>query len=141
MRWRKLPPRVYPWLVVLGFAVVALSSFGLAGVLHGGTTGGLARWILQGVNGLGLGLAYSPLLGTMLSRIPVTDAADASGVISTTAQISQVVGIATFGTLFLNLLAQAHLNPSAHAITVVMVVTGVVALLGGVLATRLTKIR
>ena len=141
MRWRKLPPRYYPWLVVSGFVVVALSSFALAGVLHTGTTGGLARWILQAVNGLGLGLAYSPLLGVMLSRIPVTDAADASGVISTTAQISQVVGIATFGTLFLNLMAQAHVHASAHAITVVMVVTGTIALLGALLATRLAKVR
>lgn len=141
MQWRKLPPRSYPWLVVSGFVITAASSFGLAGVLHGGTTGGLTRWILQGVNGLGLGLSYSPLLGVMLSRIPVTDAADASGVISTTAQISQVVGIATFGTLFLNLLTQAHVHASAHAITAVMVATGVVALLGGLLAVRLVRVR
>lgn len=141
MRWRRLPPRYYPWLVVAGFVIVALTSFGLAEVLRGGTTGGLARWVLQAVNGLGLGLAYSPLLGTMLSRIPVADAADASGVISTTTQISQVVGIATFGTLFLNLLAQAHVHASAHAITVVMLITGLVALLGGLLAVRLARIR
>jgi EmrB/QacA subfamily drug resistance transporter len=141
MRWRKLPPGTYPWLVVIGFVIVAASSFALAGVLHGGTTGGLARWVLQAVNGLGLGLAYGPLLGVMLSRIPVADAADASGVISTTAQISQVVGIATFGTLFLNLLARPGVHASAHAISVVLVVTGALALLGAGLASRLRKVR
>ncbi|MBS2964693.1 MFS transporter [Actinocrinis puniceicyclus] len=141
MRWRRLPARWYPWLVVAGLVVVALSSFALAGVLHGGTTGGLARWILQAVNGAGLGLAYSPLLGVMLSRIPVSDAADASGVISTTAQVSQVVGIATFGTLFLNLLAQAHLHASAHAVSAVLVVAGAIALLGALLAIRLSRVR
>jgi len=141
MRWRKLPARVYPWLIVSGFVVVAASSFALAGVLHTGTTGGLTRWILQTANGFGLGLAYSPLLGLMLSRIPVRDAADASGVISTTAQLSQVIGIATFGTLFLNLLARPGAHSSAHAIAVVMVVTGIVSLFGGLLALRLTKHR
>ena len=141
MRWRKLPAKVYPWLIVSGFVIVAASSFALAAVLHTGTTGGLARWILQAVNGTGIGLAYSPLLGLMLSRIPVRDAADASGVISTTAQLSQVVGIATFGTLFLNLLAQPRLQSSAHAITVVMIATGSVSLLGGLLAVRLARSR
>jgi len=141
MRWRKLPAKVYPWLIVSGFVVVAASSFALAGVLHTGTTGGLARWILQALNGAGLGLAYAPLLGLMLARIPVSDAADASGVISTTVQLSQVVGIATFGTLFLNLLARPGAHPSAHAIAVVMVVTGIVSLVGALLALRLANNR
>jgi MFS family permease len=140
--WRKLPPRSYSWLIVGGFVLVAASSFGLAAVLHSGTTGGLARWVLQTLNATGLGLAYSPLLGTMLARIPVGDAADASGVISTTTQLAQVTGVATFGTLFLNLLAQPGLpHPSAHAIAVMMVVSGSVALLGGLLAIRLTRVR
>lgn len=141
MRWRKLPPRAYNWLIVGGFLLVATTSFALAGDLHSGTTGGVTRWILQAVNGMGLGLAYSPLLGTMLARIPVTDAADASGVISTTVQLSQVVGVATFGTLFLNLVAEPRIHASAHAISVVLVATGVIAVLGAVLATRLNRIR
>lgn len=141
MRWRKLPPRTYPWLIVSGFVILAGSSFALAALLDSGTTGGLTRWILQGVNGVGLGLAYSPLLGTMLARIPVTDAADASGVISTTVQLSQVVGVATFGTLFLNLASQHRVHASAHALTVVLIVTGIIALLATPLATRLSKVR
>ena len=141
MRWRTLPPRTYNWQIVGGFLLTAVSSFALAGVLHTGTTGGLARWILQALNGAGLGLAYSPLLGTMLSRIPVSDAADASGVISTTVQLSQVIGVATLGTLFLNLVAEPRVHASAHAITIVLVITGAIAVLGAVLATRLSKIR
>jgi MFS family permease len=141
MRWRKLPARTYPWLIVAGFAVMAGASFGLAAVLHGGGTGGLARWVLHALLGLGIGLAYSPLLGLMLSRIPVRDAADASGVISTTAQLSQVVGIATFGTLFLNVAAQPRVHASAHAYAVVSVVTGAFAILAAVPALRLATRR
>jgi MFS family permease len=141
MRWRSLPPRAYNWLITGGFLLVAATSFGLAGDLHGGTTGGLTRWILFALSGVGLGLAYSPLLGTMLARIPVTDAADASGVISTTVQLSQVIGVATLGTLFLNLLARPGIHASAHAITVVLIVTGAIAVLGALLATRLNRVR
>ncbi len=141
MRWRSFPPSTFIWQIAGGFLLVAATSFGLVGVLHTGTTGGLARWILQGVNGVGLGLAYSPLLGTMLSRIPVSDAADASGVISTTVQLSQVVGVATLGTLFLNLFAEPRVHASAHAISVVLVVTGAVSILGALLAVRLVKVR
>ncbi len=138
--WRKLPPRVYPWLIVGGFVLVAATAFGLAANLHTGTTGGLTRWILQALNATGLGVAYSPLLGTMLARIPVGDAADASGVISTATQLAQVTGIATFGTLFLDLLAQSGVHPSAHAIAVTLIASGCVALLGGVLAVRLIRV-
>jgi MFS family permease len=137
MRWRRLPARSHQWLIVVGFVIVAASAFGLAAVLHGGTTGGLTRWILQAANGAGLGLAYSPLLGLMLNRIPLTDAADASGVISTTTQLSQVVGVATFGTLFLDLLDRPGALASAHAITTTFIVVGAVALLGAALGIRL----
>jgi MFS family permease len=141
MRWRSFPPRAYNWLIVGGFLLVAATSFGLAGDLHGGTTGGLTRWILFALSGVGLGLSYSPLLGTMLSRIPVSDAADASGVISTTVQLSQVIGVATLGTLFLNLVAEPRVHASAHAITIVLIVTGAIAVFGAVLATRLSRVR
>jgi MFS family permease len=139
--WRKLPPRAYSWLIAGGFVLVAASSYALAADLHSGTTGGLTRWILQSFNAIGLGLAYSPLLGTMLARIPVGDAADASGVISTTTQLAQVTGVATFGTLFLNLFARPGAHASAHAITVQLIVSGSISLLGGVLAIRLTRTR
>jgi hypothetical protein len=39
----------------------------------------------------------------VLSRVPVALAADASGVVVTVNQLGIVVGIATFGTLYLNL--------------------------------------
>ena len=42
-------------------------------------------------------------MGRVLSRVPVAIAADASGVIVTVNQLGIVVGIATFGTLYLNL--------------------------------------
>jgi len=87
--------------------------------------------------------AFSPLMTGVVMRVPVTDAADATGVIVTVNQLALVVGVATFGTLYLNL--AGHLPPhltadgfrllSAHAevVTCVILATGAVA--GGILAT------
>ena len=47
--------------------------------------------------------AFSPLMTGVVMRVPVTDAADATGVIVTVNQLALVVGVATFGTLYLNL--------------------------------------
>jgi hypothetical protein len=49
----------------------------------------------------------------VLSRVPVAIAADASGVIVTVNQLGIVGGVATFGTLYLNL--AGHLPASARA--------------------------
>jgi MFS family permease len=121
MNWRRVPQRWFVSEVVFGFLLVAVSLAGLALVLRHGGTGGFARWILLTTLGFGLGFAFSPLMGLMLSRVPLRDAADASGVIATLTQIGQVTGVATIGTLFLNLDTGAR-GSSAHAITVVCLV-------------------
>ena len=53
--------------------------------------------------GAGMAAAFSPLMTGVLMRIPVADAADATGVIVTVNRLGLVVGVATFGTLYLNL--------------------------------------
>jgi hypothetical protein len=75
-------------------------------------------------------------MGLMLSRVPVRDAADASGVIATLTQLGQVTGVATVGTLFLNLDTGTAAS-SAHAVTVVCAVTAGLALLGALAASRI----
>ena len=139
MYWRRLAPHWYVREVVFGFVLVAASTGGIALVLRHGGTGGAARWILLTTLGLGIGLAFSPLMGLMLSRIPVQDAADASGVIATLTQIGQVTGVATLGTLFLNLDA-GTVSASAHAVAVVCVVAGALALVGAVVASRIPRV-
>jgi hypothetical protein len=58
------------------------------------------------------------LMTRVLSRVPVALAADASGVVVTVNQLGIVVGIATFGTLYLNLAGRlpAAAASAAHAI-------------------------
>jgi hypothetical protein len=86
--------------------------------------------------------AFSPLMTAVLMRVPVADAADATGVVVTVNQLAIVIGVATFGTLYLN---QAGPLPapaehaaftllSAHAVSVTFVVLATAAVAGGVLA-------
>ena len=137
MTWRRLPAHRYVAAVVFGFLLLAAVLLGLAAVLRGGGTGGLDRWVLMTLLGVGLGLAFSPLMGLMLSRVPVSDAADASGVVATLAQLGQVTGVATLGTLFLNLDDAGTVASSAHALTVVLLVSAALAVLGGAAASRI----
>jgi hypothetical protein len=81
-------------------------------------------------------------MGRVLSRVPVAIAADASGVIVTVNQLGIVVGIATFGSLYLNLAGSlpgagrlsAFTLASGHAyLGVALALTGL-AVAGAVLA-------
>jgi hypothetical protein len=79
----------------------------------------------------------------VLSRVPVAIAADASGVIVTVNQLGIVVGIATFGSLYLTLAgrlpASAHqlsafALSSGHAYLAVAAALAALAIAGAVLA-------
>lgn len=148
MRWRTLRPAWHRRMIPLGFLLQTVAMIGLALVFRDGTSGGFARLALQTVNGVGMGLAYSPLLGLTLARVPMTEAADASGVLTTVTQLAQALGVAVFGTLFLNLAAHipatSTIHPltlaaSTHAIVVVCLVSATVALVGLVSSLRLPK--
>jgi hypothetical protein len=77
--------------------------------------------------------------------VPVPDAADATGVIVTVNQLGLVIGVATFGTLYLNLAGAlpAHLTAaaadafrlgSAHGEAVTCLVLAGAAAVGAILA-------
>jgi len=86
--------------------------------------------------------AFSPLMTEVLMRVPVADAADATGVIVTVNQLGLVIGVATFGTLYLNLAgglpvqegADAFRLLSAHAESVTCVALAGAAIVGGLVA-------
>jgi MFS family permease len=119
LTWQHLPARWHRVQIPVGFAVAAV-AYGLAGLLlRDGGHGGAALLVVFGINGLGFGYAYSPILSLVLRHVAPAHAPDASGLLVTTVQLGQVVGIATFGTLFLSLVdPAADAGPTAHAIAV-----------------------
>jgi hypothetical protein len=52
--------------------------------------------------GLGLGLSVSPLLTQSLTHVPAARAADASGLLTTTVQLSQLLGVVIIGSVYLS---------------------------------------
>ncbi|MBV9856785.1 MAG: MFS transporter [Streptosporangiaceae bacterium] len=144
LNWRRVPQRFHHALIVTGYAMNAAGMLGLAALLRSGGTGGVPLYLLAALAGAGMAAAFSPLMTRVLMRVPVAIAADATGVIVTVNQLGIVVGVATFGTLYLNLAgrlpagaagAHAFLLSSAHAEALTFVALAALAIAGGLLAT------
>jgi MFS family permease len=104
--WRRLPASWHPFLTVGGAAAGALGYLAMALLLRGGGTGGAVLQVALVAMGAGMAVAFSPLVTQALVRVPLQQAADASGVLTTALQLSQAVGVAVFGSLFLTLAAR-----------------------------------
>ncbi|NUR60605.1 MAG: MFS transporter, partial [Catenulispora sp.] len=93
-----------------------------------GGYGGVWFYVDQLVFGLGVGLGNAPTMTLALLNVPVTDAADASGTLATNAQLAQVVGIATLGTLYLSVAAGSGIHAAGHAMAALSVAAVAVTL-------------
>ncbi|HEX8093524.1 MFS transporter [Jatrophihabitans sp.] len=112
--WRKLPERLHPVLAPSGLALSAL-SYALIGIaMHSGTSGGALMWVGTMLNGVGMGLSVSPLLTQSLVNVPMAQAADASGLLTTVVQLGQVAGITIFGAIYLTLFSRVGSDTHAH---------------------------
>lgn len=141
LSWQRLPARFHAGLAVAGFVVNGLGVLALGLLFRSGGTGGWWAYVAAVVLGAGMAAAFGPLMTRVLSRVPVAIAADASGVIVTVNQLGIVVGIATFGTLYLNLAGRLPAAPSgaftlssAHAYLATSLALAGLALAGAALA-------
>jgi MFS family permease len=101
--WRRLPVALHHVLAPLGCLAAVGGYAAVAAVLHSGGSGGLLLQVVLVITGASLALGFSPLVTHSLVRVPLHQAADASGLLTTTIQLGQAVGVATFGSLFLSL--------------------------------------
>ncbi|MEU9410560.1 MFS transporter [Streptomyces sp. NPDC048281] len=102
LTWRRWPAAWQRALPPAGFALTALGVAGVGLALHGGGDGGAQLYVAYAGVGAGLALAFSPPLTGALATVRPEDAADASGLLATVTQLGQLIGVAAFGTLFLN---------------------------------------
>jgi MFS family permease len=114
--WRRLPARIHHLLTPAGFILGAAADLAVALVLHSGTQGGALLLVGLLLLGAGMGAAFSPLVTHSLVNVPLAEAADASGLLTTTMQLGQVIGVATLGSLYLSVTGPGPIA-SAHAIT------------------------
>ncbi|MGW8766917.1 MFS transporter [Streptomyces sp. NPDC055815] len=116
MTWRRWPARLHRALVPAGFLLAAAAVLALGGLLGDGGTGGWGLYPALGAFGAGISMAFSPALTGALATVRPEDAADASGLLATVTQLGQIVGVATFGTLFLGRYAGSGAQDSADAL-------------------------
>jgi EmrB/QacA subfamily drug resistance transporter len=101
--WRKLPAGLQPRLAPLSLVVCVISYVGIAVATRHTTQGNALQWTALIVLGVALGAGVSPLITQSLMGVPLQKAADASGLVTTTMQLGQVVGVAVYGSVFLSL--------------------------------------
>jgi MFS family permease len=136
--WNRLPLRLHHWLTPVACTVAAAMYILLGLDLAAGTHGGPAFQVILVVLGGSLALGFSPLVAHSLLHVPVTKAADASGLLTTTLQLGQAIGVATFGSLFLTLAAHPVAHASGHALAVTMYWLAAVLAVGVVASIPLT---
>jgi MFS family permease len=141
LNWQRVPARYHAGLAVTGLVLNGAGLLVLGLLLRSGGTGGGWVYVAAAVAGAGMAGTFGPLMTRVLSRVPVAIAADASGVIVTVNQLGIVVGVATFGTLYLNLagrlpvrVSDAFTLSSAHAYLVTSAALAGLSLAGAMLA-------
>jgi EmrB/QacA subfamily drug resistance transporter len=131
LNWQKIPERFHATMIPSGLVLAAATMATLGYLLRDGAGMGPLELVVFGLMGVGFGLSFSPLMNRSLGRVPVALAADASGILTTNVQLGIVVGVASFGSVFLSL----HGSP-AHAVMVTAVAEGCAVLLSAALALR-----
>ena len=128
LNWRRLPARWHQRVIPTGCVIAALGYAGIGLAVADGGSGGLVLPVALFVAGFGQGMAASPILTVALSNVAPQDAADASGVLTTVIQLGLVIGVATFGSVYLTQAAVTAPNASASAIalTIGLIVIAVV---------------
>jgi hypothetical protein len=114
-------------------------------VLRGGGSGGAWLQVFLVTVGAFLAVAFSPLVTQALVRVPPHQAADASGLLTTAMQLSQAVGVAVFGSLFLTVDGSAAASAaevsvtSGHALFVTLTWIAVTLACGAAVAVPLAR--
>ncbi len=139
--WRNLPARVHPVPAPAGLVLCAAAYLGIAAAVRGGEAGGPLLWLALAVAGTGLGASIPPLLTQSLVGVPPRLAADASGLVTMVVQLSQVIGVAGFGTVYLSLAQRGGTEPTAsgHALAATAVLFALLAGAGLTGALALTR--
>jgi hypothetical protein len=91
--------------------------------------------VLLGLGGLGLGTTFSSILAHLTAAATPRYAPDISGIFTTTLQVAGAVGVATFGTVYLDLVG--HTDPT-RAFAVVTAAFAAVALVAAAAGHRAT---
>jgi MFS family permease len=119
-----------------GYLVLAVSYFAISLSLFSGHSGAIVLFVLLGFGGLGLGIGITANIRQMTALVPSRYAPDMSGLITTAAQTSGVIGIATFGTAYFGLVAHPGPQIASHGFAILTTGFAITALLATIAAYR-----
>ncbi|WP_280339989.1 MFS transporter [Nocardia neocaledoniensis] len=136
--WDRLPRRWHSAMIPGGLLLSAVAPAWLAVLLREGAALGPAAALALALLGLGTGLAFSPLMTRALATVPMTLAADASGILVTSVQLGVVVGIAVFGSVFFAVVTSSAVG-AVQAVQLLAAGTSAVAAVFAALAVRRTR--
>jgi EmrB/QacA subfamily drug resistance transporter len=103
--------------VALGTLLMAIGLVGMIVTVHAISTTGAIEWLIPSLvlDGVGMGIALSPLASIALSYVPARYAGAGAGVLSTAMQVGGAVGIAVIGIVFYRAVDGGRGIPSAFA--------------------------
>ncbi|NRR32705.1 MFS transporter [Oxalobacteraceae bacterium] len=136
LTWSRLPAPLLRWAPTTALLTLAASSLGFGACAY--TAGWLpfAMVPLLLVTGACHGLSFGTLVNQMSLRVVPAQAPALSGLVSTSVQLSIVIGIATLGTLYLGL---ERVVGARNAISAVALAISCAALLAAHCAVRLAR--
>jgi predicted MFS family arabinose efflux permease len=130
---------VREYLPQLGATVAALGLIATIFAVQATTDASVSVWLILAMVpvGGGMGLAIPPLINLVLRAVPPTDAGAASGMLVTSQQIGNALGVALVGTIFFGELGAAT-SVAAHgdAFSVALGVQAAFALAAAALVSR-----
>jgi EmrB/QacA subfamily drug resistance transporter len=127
---RRWLPKLGPKMITIGAGVMAL-GLGLLGMIvmqMGATYGGAPVSAALFVVGFGMGMILGPLPPCTLSDVDVAHAGAASGLLKTTQQLGNALGVAMIGTLFFTLSGDGAPASVVHGFAQTLL--GIAALIG-----------
>ncbi|WP_255658160.1 MFS transporter [Actinoplanes sp. L3-i22] len=135
---QKVSPR---WTVGLGLLLIAAGDL-LQARLHADSSGSI---LIPGliVVGLGVGCVLPSLSSAVLAEVPRERSGMAGGALNTFRQLGFALGVAVFGTIFADRIADAHGQPAGFAdgLNATLYVAGGTALVAAVIVLALVRRR
>jgi predicted MFS family arabinose efflux permease len=128
----RFPVRARALAAPAGSLILAAGFAGLAASLLAGDTSGVTLMTLLGVAGLGLGTAFTGMLGHLTSSVSGEHAAALSGLFGTATRAGGVIGTAAFGTVYLALVH--HPEQAVHGFAVLNLALAATALAAAAMA-------
>jgi predicted MFS family arabinose efflux permease len=135
----RLPSRLGPLAAPAGCLILGAAYLGISLSLFAGHHAEGLLVALLGVGGLGLGTAFSAILGHLTAAVTPRNAADISGVFTTVLQVAGAIGVATFGTIYLGLVTAPGSASATHAFAVVTAAFAIAAVVAAAMAYRATS--